>query len=62
MKKLLVFLLLSAPAFALHDGYEISNWAEHFEVDYPTALTAAADGTVYVSVDKNGSLGKEKNM
>ena len=57
MKKLLVFLLLSAPAFALPDGYEISNWAEPFEVDYPTALTAAADGTVYVSVDKNGSLG-----
>ncbi|MEO1833692.1 MAG: hypothetical protein ABGZ08_14260, partial [Akkermansiaceae bacterium] len=62
MKNLLVFLLLSAPAIALPDGYEISNWAEPFEVDYPTALTAAADGTVYVSVDKNGSLGKEKNM
>lgn len=62
MKKYLVFLLLSAPAIALPDGYEISNWAEPFDVDYPTAITAAADGTVYVSVDKNGSLGKEKNM
>jgi glucose/arabinose dehydrogenase len=62
MKNPLVFLLLSAPAIALPDGYEISNWAEPFDVDYPTALTAAADGTVYVSVDRNGSLGKEKNM
>lgn len=62
MKKSLAFLLLSVPAMALPDGYELSNWAEPFDVDYPTALTAAADGTVYVSVDKNGSLGKEKNM
>ncbi|MDG2398983.1 MAG: c-type cytochrome [Akkermansiaceae bacterium] len=62
MKKSLAFLLLSAPAIALPDGYELSDWAEPFDVDYPTALTAAADGTVYVSVDKNGSLGKEKNM
>ena len=62
MKRSLAFFLLAAPAMALPDGYELSNWAEPFDVDYPTALTAAADGTVYVSVDKNGSLGKEKNM
>ena len=62
MKTPLAFLLLAVPATAIPDGYQISNWAEPFDVDYPTALTAAADGTVYVSVDKNGSLGKEKNM
>jgi len=62
MKRHLVALLLSSPALALPDGYELSNWAEPFDIDYPTALTAAADGTVYVSVDKNGSLGKEKKM
>ena len=62
MKTPLAFLLLALPAIAIPDGYQISNWAEPFDVDYPTALTAAADGTVYVSVDRNGSLGKEKNM
>jgi len=62
MKRHLAALLISSPAFAIPDGYELSNWAEPFEVDYPTALTAAADGTVYVSVDKNGSLGKDKTM
>ena len=31
-------------------------------MDYPTALTAAGDGTVYVSVDHNGSLGKLPEM
>lgn len=53
---------MASPALALPDGYELTNWAEPFDVDYPTAITAAADGTVYVSVDKNGSLGKDKNM
>ncbi|MGC6566625.1 MAG: DUF7133 domain-containing protein [Akkermansiaceae bacterium] len=62
MKHHLSALLLTTAASAVPEGYEISNWAEPFDVDYPTALTAAADGTVYVSVDKNGSLGKEKNM
>jgi len=50
------------PLLAVPDGYEISNWAEPFDVDYPTALTAAPDGTVYVSVDRNGSLGKDPKM
>ena len=53
---------MASPALAIPDGYELTNWAEPFDVDYPTAITAAADGTVYVSVDKNGSLGKDKNM
>ena len=62
MKRYLASLLLATPVMALPKGYELSNWAEPFEVEYPTAITAAADGTVYVSVDKNGSLGKVKNM
>ena len=57
-----LFLLFAAPALALPPEFELSNWAEPFDVEYPTALTAAADGTVYVSFDYNGSLGKEKNM
>ncbi|MGJ8696413.1 MAG: DUF7133 domain-containing protein [Verrucomicrobiaceae bacterium] len=55
-------LALSLPVFALPEGYELSNWAEPFEVEYPTAITAAADGTVYVSCDRNGSLGKDKGV
>ncbi|YCM45239.1 hypothetical protein V2O64_04280 [Verrucomicrobiaceae bacterium 227] len=62
LKRHIAALLISSPALAIPDGYELSNWAEPFDVDYPTALTAAADGTVYVSVDKNGSLGKAKQM
>lgn len=49
-------------ALALPEGFEINTYAEPFEVDYPTALTAAGDGTVYVSVDHNGSLGKLPEM
>jgi putative heme-binding domain-containing protein len=62
MKRFLTLILLATPAMALPDGYELSNWAEPFDIEYPAAITAAADGTVYVSVDKNGSLGKEKHM
>ena len=49
------------PVMALPEGYELTQWAEPFDIEYPTALTAAADGTVYVSVDQNASLGKNKN-
>ena len=62
MIKYFVSLLLVSPLLALPNGYKISNWAKPFDVEYPTALSAAADGTVYVSVDLNGSIGKDKNM
>lgn len=62
MKKSLLSLLSIAPAMALPEGYELSHWAEPFDIEYPTAITAAADGTVYVSVDRNGSIGKGKDM
>ena len=55
-------LFLASPAFAVPDGYEMSTWAEPFNIEYPTAITAAADGTVYVSCDPNGSLGKDKGV
>ena len=64
MRLLLALIIAVTPTLgeALPEGYEISNWAEPFDIEYPTALTAAADGTVYVSVDRNGSLGKLPNM
>ena len=57
VKSAIYSLLLASPVLALPEGYEISTWAEPFEIEYPTAITAAADGTVYVSCDRNGSLG-----
>ncbi|MGC6426194.1 MAG: DUF7133 domain-containing protein [Akkermansiaceae bacterium] len=62
MKFPLFSFLLTGTALALPDGYEITTWAEPFDIEYPTALTAAADGTVYVSCDRNGSLGKDKGV
>ncbi|MGC6460047.1 MAG: DUF7133 domain-containing protein [Akkermansiaceae bacterium] len=64
MNRLFTCFLVFFPtvSLALPEGYEISDWAEPFDVEYPTAITAAANGTVYVSVDRNGSLGKEPNM
>lgn len=45
-------------AEVLVEGFEVSVFAEPFEVEYPAALAAGPDGTVYVSVDPDGSLGK----
>ena len=60
MMRLVSSLLLTlAPLRALPEGFEVNTFAEPFDVEYPTALSAAADGTVYVSVDRNGSLGKK---
>jgi len=53
-------LVHAAPAAPA--GFEINTFAEPFDVEYPTALTAAADGTVYVSADRNGSLGKNRDV
>lgn len=62
MKVSFFSLLLTGAALALPDGYELSIWAEPFDIEYPTALTAAADGTIYVSCDRNGSLGKDPDV
>ena len=61
MRILLLSLSCVLRVLALPPGFEINTFAEPFDVEYPAALTAAADGTVYVSVDQNGSLGKNKN-
>ena len=49
-------------AFALPDGFVIREFAGPPQVEYPTGISAAANGDVYVSVDKNGSLGHEKDF
>jgi putative heme-binding domain-containing protein len=60
-------LLLLPPAlagqlFAVPEGFVMRPFAGPPEVDYPTAVMAAANGDVYVSCDRNGSLGRENNM
>lgn len=42
----------------LAPGFQVTVFAEPFDVDYPAALAAGADGTVYLSSDPDGSLGK----
>lgn len=52
---------LAAPglARAVPEGWNINIFAAPPEVDYPTAVSAAANGDLYVSSDPNGSLGKD---
>ncbi|MDB5349792.1 MAG: Trehalose utilization [Planctomycetota bacterium] len=40
------------------DGYEATVFAQPPAVQYPVAVAAGANGDVFVSVDKNGSLGR----
>ena len=62
MKVPCLVLVLTSFGHANPEGFEVTTFAEPFRVEYPTALTAAADGTVYVSADRNGSLGKDKDV
>ena len=42
-------------------GYDMTVFAAPPAVSYPVYVAAAPDGVAYVSVDKNGSLDREKN-
>ena len=59
-------LALQADAAILSDvtvpeGFDVTLFAKPPAVEYPVFVAAAPDGTVYVSVDKNGSLDREPN-
>ena len=60
------FILLSfaaaGPALAVPEGFEIHEFAGPPNADYPAALTAAANGDLYVSSDLNGSLAHNKDF
>jgi putative heme-binding domain-containing protein len=47
---------------AVPEGFVIREFAAPPNADYPTAITAAANGDVYVSSDQNGSLGHKKDF
>jgi putative heme-binding domain-containing protein len=58
-------LLLVAPGLplaAVPEGFVIKKFAGPPEVEYPTGISAAANGDVYVSVDQNGSLGHREDF
>jgi len=60
----LVLFLFAAAAQAVPEGFVIREFlgnAQEPEI-YPTAVSAAANGDVYVSSDKNGSLGHTPGM
>lgn len=58
---ILLLLAMPASAPALPEGMVIRPFAGPPNIEYPTGISAAPNGDVYVSVDKNGSLGKEND-
>lgn len=50
---------VAATASVAREGFELTVFAEPFDIEYPTSISAGPDGTVYVSVDRDGSVGKE---
>jgi putative heme-binding domain-containing protein len=51
-------LLIAGLASALPEGWKITEFASPPEAEYPAAISAAANGDVYISSDRNGSIGK----
>ncbi len=45
----------------LPDGYEATVFAPAPKGGYPIQVSAAIDGTIFVAVDENGSLGRDRN-
>src|SRR5690349_15506531 len=45
----------------LPEGYEATIFAQPPQGGYPVQVSAAIDGTIFVAVDENGSLGRDRN-
>jgi putative heme-binding domain-containing protein len=45
----------------LPEGYEATVFALPPMGGYPTSVSAAVDGTIFVAIDENGSLGRDRN-
>ncbi len=45
----------------LPEGYEAAVFALPPMGGYPTSVGAAIDGTIFVAIDENGSLGRDRN-
>ncbi len=44
----------------LPEGYAATVFASPPQLGYPTSVSAAIDGTIFVAVDENGSLGRAR--
>ena len=55
-------IAIAGSAMAVPEGFVLREFAGPPNADYPTAITAAANGDVFVSSDRNGSLGHEKDF
>jgi putative heme-binding domain-containing protein len=47
---------IKAPA-----GFDMTVYASPPDIDYPTSISAAPNGDLYVAIDEDGSLGKDPN-
>src|SRR5258707_5554788 len=45
----------------LPEGYEARVFARPPQVGYPISVSAGIDGTIFVAIDENGSLGRDRN-
>src|ERR1700679_3757752 len=45
----------------LPEGYEATVFAKPPQGGYPTSVSAAVDGTIFVAIDENGSIGRDRN-
>ncbi|TSA31731.1 MAG: hypothetical protein D4R66_06985 [Opitutales bacterium] len=64
VRPLLALALLTAAAQAVPEGFTIREFVGNAQEPelYPTALSAAANGDLYISSDRNGSLGHTPGM
>ncbi len=64
LRPTLALVCLAVSAHALPEGFLIREFVGDSQEPelYPTAVSAAANGDVYISSDKNGSLGHLKDM
>lgn len=44
------------------EGFEANVFALPPQGGYPTSVSAAVDGTIFVAIDENGSLGRDRNL
>ncbi|MFK7851287.1 MAG: hypothetical protein AB8D78_09940 [Akkermansiaceae bacterium] len=52
-----IFLVNLGNVYGLPEGWKITEFASPPQGEYPAAISAAANGDVYISSDRNGSLG-----
>ncbi len=57
-----MFFLSAGSAVAVPEGFVMREYAAPPNIEYPTSISAAPNGDLYVSSDRNGSLGHNKDF